>query len=101
MLLPHAAGVFHNLKTVMLCILCSLLGYSLKMGLSGIIVYYMVSLDIPLIWACHILCMVLSDHTSLTNLFISHLAHQVLDRVLSDLAHVHNILISYILCIFI
>ena len=43
--------------------------------------------------------MVLSDHTSLTNLFISHLAHQVLDRVLSDLAHVHNILISYILCI--
>ena len=48
MLLPHAAGVFHNLKTVMLCILCSLLGYSLKMGLSGIIVYYMVCLDIPL-----------------------------------------------------
>ena len=43
--------------------------------------------------------MVLSDHTSLTNLFISLLSHQVLDRVLSDLAHVHNILISYILCI--
>ena len=32
-------------------------------------VYY-VFLDIPLIWACQLLCMVLSDHTSVSYIFI-------------------------------
>ena len=32
-------------------------------------VYY-VFLDIPLIWACQLLCMVLSDHTNVSNIFI-------------------------------
>ena len=37
-------------------------------------VYY-VFLDIPLIWACHLLCMVLSDHTSVIFIY-SLLVHQ-------------------------
>ena len=55
-------------------------------------VYY-VFLDIPLIWACHLLCMVLSDHTIVTFIY-SLLVHQVLDRVLSDPALVYNILLT-------
>ena len=37
-------------------------------------VYY-VFLDIPLLWACHLLCMVLSDHTSVIFIY-SLLVHQ-------------------------
>ena len=57
------------------------------------VMYTMYFLDIPLIWACHLLCMVLIDHTIVTFIY-SLLVHQVLDRVLSDPALVYNILIT-------
>ena len=55
-------------------------------------VYYVI-LDIPLIWDCHLLCMVLSDHTSVI-LFILFWYIKVLDRVLSDPALVYNMFFS-------
>ena len=50
------------------------LGYVPTMGLSQF-VYVFCSfrtavLDFPLIWACQLLCMVLSDHTSVSYVFI-------------------------------
>ena len=42
--------------------------------------------------------MVLSDHTGINICIYSLLVHQVLDRVLSDLALVYNILISKLAC---
>ena len=39
LVLPHAAGVFHNLKMVMpFSIYCVLFGYSLNMGLSLVVI---------------------------------------------------------------
>ena len=40
LVLPHAAGVFHNLKMVMpFSIYCVLFGYSLNMGISLVLIH--------------------------------------------------------------
>ena len=56
-----------------LCILCILV-FALRCWTvpyyGTVSCVYCVFLDIPLRWACQLLCMVLSDHTSVSNIFI-------------------------------